>query len=429
MPVMAIEKFILDESSKEKRERALGRPLRDEEHGVEEKDEMKLQTIIGHERNEKLFGELLRTKYGADADEIFERFASENANLDDLKKINDARYDFQARLAKADSMGAGPVDEDIKYLAGQNQDFDAIAGLLENDKRTAKVIREHFYRLVMQSDTGTIDKIEAAQKKLRSTRISPEFKEYDRLSDELVKRYGFSTKEWSKLEEGNYTKKERREVRDNVWKSLSWRGRTIHRLTIMDPTGLLFALDPLRRGTKTQIEEKERRARDFVRDHLKNRKEWFVGRKTNKIMRRVSRLERVGVMDEIKTQFDFLGGVLAASISKDKSLLQALVREAKSKGAEEAQAIDKSKPMTFTELKSAQDQNEANYKNSFKAYLKQLRAKGADTTDQDAVIDNFHKQYGKSKNPGFFTELLAGLMRLFSNQHKASLKDPALWTP
>jgi len=113
----------------------------------------------------------------------------------------------------------------------------------------------------------------------------------------------------------------------------------------------------------------------------------------------VSRLERVGVMDEIKTQFDFLGGVLAASISKDKSLLQALVREAKSKGAEEAQAIDKSKPMTFAELKSAQDQNEANYKNSFKAYLKQLRAKGADTTDQDAVIDNFHKQYGKSKNP------------------------------
>ena len=91
--------------------------------------------------------------------------------------------------------------------------------------------------------------------------------------------------------------------------------------------------------------------------------------------------------------------------------------------------MDKSKPMTFTELKSAQDQNEANYKNSFKAYLKQLRAKGADTTDQDAVIDNFHKQYGKSKNPGFFTELLAGLMRLFSNQHKASLKDPALWTP
>src|SRR3989338_4636362 len=434
---MAIEKLILDESNREKRERALGRSLTEDELELEDKPEMQLHGIL--DKHEKLFGEYLREKYGAEADGLFERFASEDAGLEDLKKINDARYGFQAAMQKAEKMRAGLLDGDIRQLAGRSEDFDAIAGLLENDKRTAEVIRDHFYRLAVRGDNDLIEKIIEAQEELRLVRGSPELKQYENVAEKFMREYGFNTAQWSEIEKVYKTRKERERIEADVRSTMN----PVQRLwswvlsgdKTFGPSPLVWlGADPVRNRGNKQVRAGRKEGEKAIREHLKQQGAWFVGSKSRSASEQIGKLEEGKIMTILKEQFDVLGTTLAATMSDDKHFLKTLTREAKSKGAEKAEPIDKTTPMTFAELKQRQGLlNDNNYKTAFKAYLKQRREKeGLDTTswgdyEKGTEVDRFHQQYGKSESPGFMAQLLAGLMRLFSTEKKTMLRDNALW--
>ena len=430
MPFMAIEKFILDENDKEQRERMLRRRLTDAEHGTEAKDIPKLQEILGDPMQEKLFGELLHTMYGDEALGLFERLGSQTATMEDLRKVNQARFEFRDRLSKAEILRARLKDEDIGYLSKTNDDFNAVAGLLKDDKRTAEIIRDHFYRMAMKGETDTMLEIDEAQQKLRAVRGSKEYLYIESLAHELKDKYGFSDKDYSILEEGHYTLKERKNLKHQIYQNFSGYMKT---LNFLDNVFTLGLTSPASRRTNKAIDADFKETKEMMKAHFRQQgygaiRSFFRSAKALNI---VGKIEDAKTPAGLKEQFETIGGILAASLSSDNVLLQELVREAK--GGEKAEATDKTKPMTFAELKNNEAQlNETNYKNAFKDYLKTRRTEGLNTAglghaEKDAEIQRFHQQYGQQRRPGFFMGLLTGLMRLFSNENKNLLKDNALW--
>ena len=188
---MKLEKLLLDEGRKEARERALGRKLADSEHGLDEPEDLKLPDILTDARKEKLFGELVQSTYPDEADGIFERWGNERVTVDDLAKLNSARHDFSLKMAEAKRLGAGIDADDIGLMSQHNEEFQKFSSLVKEDKRTAELIQDHFYRVVMRGETDTIGRLNEAQQKLQEVKSNKEYKKVEALAARLKNQNHF----------------------------------------------------------------------------------------------------------------------------------------------------------------------------------------------------------------------------------------------
>ena len=115
-------------------------------------------------------------------------------------------------MAQADILRAGIGEDDVEFLSIGSQEFEAIiGGTLKDKKRVVDVIRDHFYLMVADGRTNDVKAILDAQRALKKVRESPSFARSNAIAQQLIEKNGFTTKEWSKIEEAHTTKAEREE--------------------------------------------------------------------------------------------------------------------------------------------------------------------------------------------------------------------------
>lgn len=445
MCLMTLEQLIHDEGRKEKRERALKRELDDSEHGEGEQQELKYQEILADPLKEKLFGELLRIMYPTEGDALFERLAGANADMEDLKKINAVRYELQGRMTRVEKMRTGLEDGDIQSLAERNEDFDAIAGILKDDKRTAEVIRDHFYLLSIRGDTDTLNKIAEAQRALIEMKASPEFARANRESKILIEKHGFSVKDYSILEKGYTTSKEREEFEQQsraTYKQGSIRG-------VLDWVFHGSGLSPSEMAGRKRARVGEKSVRKLVREHSREKMNpltHFFDTKLSRgaiserdianVMRRLRKIDS-NAMATTKEQYGIIAEIIAASVSANQQLLSALQKEALSQGTIKAEGIDRTEPISYAKFEQEKNLTEATFKAGLKSYLKE-RVKGgldaatlADPGVRTSELERYQQQATAPKQGvfGFFVELLRGFRRAWLTADKRSsfVGDNNLW--
>ena len=433
---MKLEKLLLDEGRKEARERALGRKLADSEHGLDEPEDLKLPDILTDARKEKLFGELVQSTYPDEADGIFERLGNEQVTVDDLAKLNSARHDFSLKMAEAKRLGAGIDADDIGLMSHHSEEFQKFSSLVKEDKRTAELIQDHFYRVVMQGDTDTIDRLNEAQQKLQEVKSSKEYKYIQTQAQLLEKRYGFDDKQYSILEEGHYTLLERKKLKREISKKFnSWMR------FVQTPYENLITLgqdSPAKRATKGKIYEDFKETREMMRKHFREKgyggiRSYF---KSIGALATVKMIENAKTPEGLKQHFEAIGGILAASLSKDDRIVQALAKEAQ--GGPKAEIIDNRPPKTWADVQSERNQmTEAQAVGDLKKYLAKRKAEDPNfnpqTADRSSVVDEMmgeRKSAYEKKLPteGFFTRILVRLFGNFSNNMKPKLQQANVWT-
>ena len=144
-------------------------------------------------------------------------------------------------------------------------------------------------------------------------------------------------------------------------------------------------------------------------------------------------------MGQLKEQYNIIGSILAASVSNDEKLMEALQIEGKSQGKIKAEAVDRTKPVTFDELTGKKNElSDGTFKTEFKKYIKK-RVEGGSLTAADLAddgvreseLDRYNKESGAPKKGvfGFFVELLDAFRRTWlTNDKKSSfIKDNNLW--
>jgi len=432
---MKLEKLLLDEGRKEVRERALGRKLADSEHGLDEPEDLKLPDILTDPRKEKLFGELLQSTYPDEADGIFERLGNEQVTVDDLAKLNSARHDFSLKMAEAKRLGVGIDADDIGLMSHHNEEFQKFSSLVKEDKRTAELIQDHFYRVVMQGDTDTIDRLNEAQQKLQEVKSSKEYKKIEALAGRLKDKYGFEDKQYSILEEGYYTKKEFGGVRERIKSDYGFFRRFYDRYERIVTLGITSLS---KRAAKREVKADLEDTRKMMREHFRSRGHGGIATffKSRGALKVVGRIENAETPEGLKQHFEAIGGILAASLSKDDRIVQALAKEAQ--GGPKAEIIDNRPPKTWAEVQGKRSQmTEAQAVADLKKYLTKRRAEdpsfNPQTADRSSVVDEFmgeRKSAYEKELPreGFFTRILIRLFGNFSNNMKPNLQQANVWT-
>ncbi len=434
--LMALEKFILDQGKREKRERSLGVDLEPSEHDGSEKEEIRLKTILTNPAKSELYGELMESMYPSESAAMFERIAKEEATVDDVYALNRARYEYERRSATAEKIGAGVTADEVQSMSTRSGAFDSFAGLLENDTRAAEIVRDHILRMAMRGDTDGLKNIQDAQERLKKVRESGSCRKADKETRWLKEKYGFSETQWSMLEKSNWEPDERKELREEIHERYGAFKKAVDWATFNSISGHTMR--------KTMRHEKGE-ANEMIREHVKEHIGPFWGfldsvfyfsakRRlgVRKIKRSVRKIEESNAYNIIRKQHRAIGDILGLSILHDDRLRQMLVKE--SQGGPKAEAINKAMPVTLADTISARGSlNKASYESDFKKFLLGRRSAGLDTTNmsdhaKQAEIAAFDKQYGKSERVGFFAQILDAMRRLFSTGNKSSLMRPDLWT-
>ena len=144
-------------------------------------------------------------------------------------------------------------------------------------------------------------------------------------------------------------------------------------------------------------------------------------------------------MGQLKEQYGIIGSMLAASVTNDEKLMEALQVETKSQGKIKAEAVDRTKPVTFEQLEGQKSAlNDGTFKTEFKKYIKK-RVEGGSLTAADLAdngvreteLERYNKEAGAPKKGvfGFFVELLDAFRRTWlTNDKKSSfVRDNNLW--
>ena len=431
-----LEQLILDEGRKEKRERTLlpGQTMTEQEY--ENTDGAKLQEVLADGLKEKLYGKVVRRIYPTEADGMFERFGESKATVDDLKKFNVARYQLERDMAQADILRAGMGEDDVEFLSAGSEEFDAIiGGTLKDKKRVVDVVRDHFYLMVADGRTDDVKAILDAQRELKKVRESPSFARSNAIAKQIIDEHGFTTKEWSKIEEAHTTQKELEEYEQQArggFRKWSFKG-------VLDQIFHGSGFSPSERGAKRKIRGKEEVARESIRKHFIDKGVYYYNRRTRKVLRQIAKIEDARPMGQLKEQYNIIGSILAASVENDEKLMEALQIEEKSQGKIKAEAVDRTKPVTFEELGSKKGElNDGTFKTEFKKYIKK-RVEGGSLTAADLAddgvrgteLERYNRESGAPKKGvfGFFVELLDAFRRTWlTNDKKSSfIKDNNLW--
>jgi len=432
---MKLEKLLLDEGRKEARERALGRKLADSEHGLDEPEDLKLPDILTDARKEKLFGELVQSTYPDEADGIFERLGNEQVTVDDLAKLNSARHDFSLKMAEAKRLGAGIDADDIGLMSQHNEEFQKFSSLVKEDKRTAELIQDHFYRVVMRGETDTIGRLNEAQQKLQEVKSSKEYKKVEALAGKLKDKYGFEDKQYSILEEGHYTGVERKKLKQEIYKNY---GVVMKFANIFENILTLGAGSSASRDARRQIKLDSKDTREEMHKHFEAKGYGWFGKRTmtRGALKVIREIEIAKTPEGLKQHFEAIGGILAASLSKDDRIVQALAKEAQ--GGPKTEIIDNRPPQTWANVQSERSKlTETQAVDDLKKYLKRRKdanpAFNAQTADRGSVVDEFmgeQKSAYEQKLPreGFFTRILIRIFGNFSSNMKPKLQQSNVWT-
>ena len=146
-------------------------------------------------------------------------------------------------------------------------------------------------------------------------------------------------------------------------------------------------LSPSERGAKRKIRAKEVIARDSIQKHFIDQGVYFYNRRTRKVLRQIAKIEDSRPMGQLKEQYGIIGSMLAASVTNDEKLMEALQVETKSQGKIKAEAVDRTKPVTFEQLEGQKSAlNDGTFKTEFKKYIKK-RVEGGSLTAAD-LADN-----------------------------------------
>jgi hypothetical protein len=432
---MKLEKLLLDEGRKEARERALGHKLEDSEHGLDEPEDLKLPDILTDPRKEKLFGELMDSMYPDEADGIFERLGNEQVTVDDLAKLNSARHDFSLKMAEAKRLGAGVDADDVALTSHHSEEFQKFSSLVKEDKRTAELIQDHFYRVVMRGDTDTIDRLKEAQQKLREVKSSTEYKKVAALATKLKDTYGFEDKQYSILEEGYYTLQERKKLKGEIYRNFSGFMKTMN---FLDNVFTLGMTSPASRRANRQIRTDFKETKGMISKHFKEKgyggiRSYF---KSIGALATVKMIEDAETPEGLKQHFEAIGGILAASLSKDDRVVQALAKEAQ--GGPKAEIIDNRPPKTWVDVQGERKQlTEGQAIEDLKKYLKRRKAEdpgfNPQTADRGSIVNEFiadKKSAYEKRLPseGFFVRILMRLFGNFSNNIGPKLQQANVWT-
>lgn len=434
---MSIDKLLLDEMRRERQQRAVPERerLSEEKHGENEPEEAKLGKIVADGLKEKLYGRIMRKLYPGDADEMFERFEANKSTADDLKKFNAGRYRLEDSMVLADDLRRGLADDDIEFLR-TDETFDAVLGGVLDKKRAAEIIRDHFYLMGTDGKLEELKQISDAQKELKSLRESPSYARSNEIARTLVEKYGFTPKEWSIIEEGHTTKREKQQIREEVWRNLPFWKKTVHGLLWLTESDPYFS--PLTRGVKRATGQKEENAKRTIEERV-GEKGTFFRRRTNRVLKQIGKIEDSHVMNTLRQQHGVIGSILAASIVSDEKLMEAIQAEAKSRGTIKAEAVDRTRPMSFEQLNIEKARlNDATFGDGLKEYLKKRVADGeitrTDLGDHDvraAELDRYQQQTTPRKKGifGFFVELIDAFRRnwLTESRKNGFVRNDTLW--
>ncbi|QQG38042.1 MAG: hypothetical protein HYS26_00600 [Candidatus Kaiserbacteria bacterium] len=447
--------FLRDKNRRNVREKAAGVDLAQFEHGEAEKKEEKLPERIADPKKAALLSATLDTldpseKPNVDALKEVAADETKEVTLEHLKTADKTRLTAEHRGAWGQHALEAIKDEEFEDLALHDEGFGAIWATFKNNEEGAKFMREFLTLRAAQKDDLILE-VTKAQEKVRMVESSRGFAKAKAATEQLVKDFGYKPEHFSIIERLNWTPAERRaelqQVRSEIFARwypyLAPPPQNAHRIPekgfdqLARAVAHTFALIGGVFHEHPEIADEERKAADFVREHIRSQSalqgplgRLFINYKANRAVhgtrRLVKKIEESGAVQALENEQKRLGGLMATSLSKEKDLMRAFLTQAMT--GESAEAIPTRGPKTFAEFEKEKNSLDISSiarkdwpKYRDKEAVRKFGNSFADLADADknTVRDDFMNTLssrgggGAEKPQGLFGTLLGAVFRAF----------------